>query len=86
MTILHLNAQSRNMVQTYSVHTQWRIQGLILGGHGGAIVQNVEKLAKHSVKHRETTAIGRSNCPFCPPGSTTVHTSHYTYYISNRYI
>jgi len=35
------------------IHTQWRIQGLILGG---AKVQKVHKLNKHRVKQKETTA------------------------------
>jgi len=34
---------------------------------GKAKVQKVQKLAKHSVKQRETTAIGWENAHFAPP-------------------
>jgi len=39
---------------------------------GGAKVQKVPTLAKHSVKQRKTMAIGGGKCPLCPsPGSAT---------------
>jgi len=44
---------------------QWLIQGLILGREK---VQKVQKLAKHSVKQRETTKIrGGGKIPPLPP-------------------
>jgi len=42
--------------------------GLNFGGNGGAKVQKVPKLAKHSVKQKKTTV----KCPIHPPpGSAT---------------
>jgi len=50
------------------LNPQWRIQGLILrGAWGGAKVQKVLKLAKHSVKQRKTTFIEGGNGSLLSP-------------------